>query len=305
MQYSHFLIFTRINNKLCALILIGHFFSPSAMDVRVPFFNGQTSYLAYPTLVNSFAITYLRIELRPMLPTGLILFNGQANGADYIAVLLRQGRVEFWYDLGQGPATIVSNFSLTLGEWHSIEVFRTAQNGHLIVNNQFPVTGRSPGSFGMLQLSTNLFLGGNPDLNTLPRALNITSSLSGCIRELQTQFTNGYTQLISDAIDGAGITDCTGLSPCQIYGCRNGGMCIENGTDSFECVCPIETTGMFCETQICSVNNPCQNNGACYVSAGVENVADVQCNCSLPFRGQNCTESELHIYFLRENEYEL
>lgn len=278
--------------------IVGLSFLSVATSIRVPFFNGLTSYLVLPTLTNSFAITYLRIELRPMLHTGLILFNGQVNGPDFLAVLLRRGRVEFWFNLGQGPATIISNITLTLGDWHSIEVSRTAQNGHMIINNQLPVTGSSPGTYRTLQLSTDLLLGGSPNFNTLPNTLNIATGFSGCIRELQTQYTNGYINFTADAIGGADITECPGLSPCQIYGCRNDGTCIENGTDSFECVCPIEYTGYLCETQICSVSNPCQNNGVCYVREGSEET-NVLCNCSLPFGGQYCTDSkfELHTFY--------
>lgn len=92
------------------------------------------------------------MEIRPASPDGLILLNTQLNGPDFIAVAIRGGRVELWYDLGQGPATIVSPAPLELHRWHTITATRNKTYGQLQVNNQPPVTGRSPGYFTGLQV---------------------------------------------------------------------------------------------------------------------------------------------------------
>lgn len=257
----------------------------------MPYFNGLSSYISYPTISNAFAVTTLRIEFRPLSSNGLILYNGQQSGPDYIALVLRNGYVEFWYDLGQGPARIVSSNELTLGVWHTVEATRTGQNGLIIVDNLVPMEGTSVGTFSGLQVDTNLFVGGVPYYTNLPSELDIRDGLNGCIRELSVQVDNPPVMLITDAIDGADIGQCPGLRPCDMYECQNGGLCVETSDDSFICNCPTEYSGVLCEIQLCTVSNPCQNNGLCSINVAAEQT----CTCSLPYGGQNCTESKRSI----------
>ncbi|MCG8620562.1 MAG: laminin G domain-containing protein [Proteobacteria bacterium] len=132
-------------------------------------------------------MTYLYTEIRPSSPNGLILFNRQNDGPDYIAIVLRNGLVEFYYNLGGGATVIISNINLTLGEWHSIEASRSGQSGTLIVNNQVPITGVSTGDFHSLQLSGDLLIGGALETVTLPDELGTVQHFHGCLRELRTQ----------------------------------------------------------------------------------------------------------------------
>ena len=199
--------------------------------------------------------------------------------------------MEFWYDLGQGPARIVSRTELTLGVWHTIEATRTGRNGFLIVDSLIPIEGVSVGSFSGLQVDTNLFVGGVPYYSNLPSELDILDGLNGCIRELSVQVNNPPLMLTMDAIDGADIGQCPGLRPCDRYECQNGGLCVETSDDTFVCNCPPEYSGVLCEIQLCTVSNPCQNNGLCSINVAAEQT----CTCSLPYGGQNCTESKKNV----------
>lgn len=98
------------------------------------------------------------MEIRPASPDGLILLNTQLNGPDFIAVAMRGGRVELWYDLGQGSATLVSPTPLELHRWHTITATRNKRVGQLQVNDQQPVTGTSPGYFTGLQVRDDTFI---------------------------------------------------------------------------------------------------------------------------------------------------
>lgn len=257
------------------------------INITAPHFNGNTSLLVHPTLTNSFAVTYLYTEIRPSSPNGLILFNRQNDGPDYIAIVLRNGLVEFYYNLGGGATVITSNIHLTLGEWHSIEASRSGQSGTLIVDNQLPITGVSPGDFHSLQLSGDLLIGGSPETVTLPDELGTVQHFYGCLRELCTQAMASGGQpvpLVNAAVTGVDITDCPACS------CKNGGICVERGSSLEVCKCPLDYTGLLCESELCTVNNPCQYGGQCYVMEGENSVAELMCNCSLPFGGRFCNE---------------
>ena len=253
---------------------------PTVPDTTTPYFNGNTSYLAHPTLVNAFAVTYLYIEILPSSLDGLILFNGQNNGPDYIAVLLRSGRVEFHYNLGGGSAVIASNTTLTIEEWHTIEARRNGRSGTLIVNNQMPITGESPEGYNSLQLSGDLLIGGALDMMMLPNELATNQHFYGCIRELRTQASGSQPiPIINAAVRGVDVADCPACN------CKNGGLCVEGGSGSHYCDCPLEYTGLLCESELCVINNPCQNGGQCYAEARESGIAELTCSCSLPFGG--------------------
>ena len=74
----------------------------------MPSFSGQ-SYLQYIGLRRSL-LNYASIEmvLRPTNPDGLILYDGYATdgSGDFLSLALRNGTIEFRYDLGTGPAII-------------------------------------------------------------------------------------------------------------------------------------------------------------------------------------------------------
>ena len=79
-----------------------------------------------------------------LLPVGLLVYNGElTNGnGDFMGVAMRDGRVEFKFDVGSGPATIMSD-PIPLNEWHTIRVKRTNRDGRLGLNlSEFTI---SPG----------------------------------------------------------------------------------------------------------------------------------------------------------------
>ena len=258
-------------------------------------FSGDNSYLSYNSLQNAFAITVIKVEINPNASTGLILYNGQVNnGLDYIALLLRNGFVELHYDLGFGPTTIVSNSTISLQEWHIIEVWRNGPQGQLIVDNLIPAVGAvSQGT--MLQLGDSLYLGGVRQYFTLPVELDIETGFNGCIRMLTVSSADVPISLISSAIDGAGIGECSNVLACLNDPCQNGATCSNTNFDSsFSCSCLAGFTGATCDTIVTDCADPfyCSNGGECFPVL-TDNVLVDNCECSLPFEGETCTESEL------------
>ncbi len=220
-----------------------------------------------------------------------MLYNGQASVVDYIALVLRNSFIELWFDLGQGPTTIKSSVPISLGQWQTIRVMREGRRGVLTVNDGPSVEGTSQGSFFGLQLDTNLLIGGSPYITGLPSELGIRGGLNGCIRELSTRDDGTPTELILDAITGADIGECPGLTACEMNQCQNDGICT-NLDNSFLCECSAEFSGRFCEIQVCLSNNPCQNNGVCSLETGSNGNFVPRCLCSLPYGGVNCTERQ-------------
>ena len=218
----------------------------TAIDIGVPYFTGQ-SYIVHDTLSNVYAVTSLTMELRPSSPDGLLLYNQQTNGVDYIAVLLRDGIVELWYNLGSGAATISSRTALELDTWHTIEVYRSGASGQLIVDSTLPVTGSSQGDFTGLQLGDPLFIGGVSETasGSLPPQMRGVGSYQGCIGSISSDTVP--LRLISDAISGAGVEEC----PCLTSPCLNNGACFVqtgNGSSDQHCVCSLPFTGEICNT---------------------------------------------------------
>ena len=77
--------------------------------INTPYFNGD-SYISYPSYNDTFGTTRLYLELRPNSSDGLVLYNGQINGTDYISLSL---------------SVIESRYMLDLNDWNTIEAWRT------------------------------------------------------------------------------------------------------------------------------------------------------------------------------------
>lgn len=75
-------------------------------EVVIPDFDGD-AYLELPTLENVGYSLALEIWFLTRSPDGVLLYNGQLGGGDFITLNLRNGRVEFSYNLGSGLATLV------------------------------------------------------------------------------------------------------------------------------------------------------------------------------------------------------
>ena len=87
--------------------LVGHVFVAET-PVRIPHFNGH-SHLEFQGLGRTVLVfTELEAVIKPESMDGLILYNGYTHDrkGDFIALSLRQGHVEFTFDLGTGPAVI-------------------------------------------------------------------------------------------------------------------------------------------------------------------------------------------------------
>jgi hypothetical protein len=78
------------------------------------------------------ALTWLDFEitLKPTAPNGLILYNGHRGDGfgDFMALYLRDGCVEFAYDLGTGAGIVTSQHRISLGEWHRVRTKKSVNS---------------------------------------------------------------------------------------------------------------------------------------------------------------------------------
>ncbi|XP_047579738.1 basement membrane-specific heparan sulfate proteoglycan core protein isoform X13 [Lutra lutra] len=267
----------------------------------VPYFT-QTphSFLPLPTIKDAYRKFEIKITFRPdsadglLLYSGMLLYNGQkqipgsptnlANRQpDFISFGLVGGRPEFRFDAGSGMATIRHPTPLALGQFHTVTLLRSLTQGSLIVGSLAPVNGTSQGKFQGLDLNEELYLGGYPDYDAIPKA-GLSSGFVGCVRELRIQ---GEEIVFHDLnLTAHGISHCP---TCRDRPCQNGGQCQDSESSSYVCICPAGFTGSRCEHSQALHCHP----EACGPDATCVNRPDGRgytCRCHLGRSGVRCEE---------------
>ncbi|XP_059609965.1 pikachurin [Phlebotomus argentipes] len=202
------------------------------LDLQVPSFNGS-SYLRFAPLGDS-ALIWLefKIIIKPQQEDGLLLYSGHHDYGDYISLCLNMGHMEFTFDLGSGPATVRSEFPLSMGQWHTVKISRTARLAVMKVDQLAEVMTISPNGFWHLSLPHSLFLGGVQNTQILPSNLKEKGTFVGCIQKMEV---NGRPYaIISEALGGSNIENCP--HACVARPCGPLALCVPN-LDSYECQC--------------------------------------------------------------------
>ncbi|XP_064446268.1 agrin isoform X5 [Mirounga angustirostris] len=248
-----------------------------ALHPSVPAFGGH-SFLAFPTL-RAYHTLRLALEFRALEPQGLLLYNGNARGKDFLALTLLGGRVQLWFDTGSGPAVLTSLVPIEPGRWYRLELSRHWRRGSLSVDGETPVLGHSPSGTDGLNLDTDLFVGGVPadQAAVVLERTSIRVGLRGCIRLLDVN--NQRLELSSwqgAVTRSSGVGEC-GDHPCLPNPCLGGAPCQALEAGMFHCQCP---PGRFGPT--CSVDkNPCEPN-PCHGAAPCRVLPEGEAKCECP-----------------------
>uniref|UniRef100_A0A4W5NWV5 Heparan sulfate proteoglycan 2 n=1 Tax=Hucho hucho TaxID=62062 RepID=A0A4W5NWV5_9TELE len=155
--------------------------------VTTPLFDGLDSYIAYPPLTNIHNDLRIEMEFKPMDLDGLMFFSvgKKMKTEDFVSLEMVDGYVQFRYELGTGESQAVlrSPEPVTLGQWHRVEAGRLDKDGSLTVDGGREVRRSSPGKAQGLNIHTPMYLGGVPNIEIVPKALNISDMFDGCIGE--------------------------------------------------------------------------------------------------------------------------
>ena len=140
--------------------------------------------MRYHQLTGIISTTTIRITFYPIQPTGVLLYAGDVTrSTDFISLALSNSRVEFRYNLGSGPARIMSS-PVSMYEWHTVEASRSLRSGTLIVNSAEFSNGTSPGTTSQLNVIGFLYLGGIDTYSIVSKSIGVNSGFAGCIDEL-------------------------------------------------------------------------------------------------------------------------
>ncbi|CAG5125030.1 unnamed protein product, partial [Candidula unifasciata] len=140
---------------------------------------------------------------------GLFFWQGQHPGEqkskDYLALALKNGFVEFGFQLGSGPALIRSSETVDDGFPHFVVVERDRRSGSVSIDRRAPVRGMSEGPLQTLNVPGNVFFGGVPDLDR-HTAMLFEDNFVGCLANIKLH--NKQLDFSADAIRGFNVESC-------------------------------------------------------------------------------------------------
>ncbi|GLH14886.1 Fat-like cadherin-related tumor suppressor homolog [Gryllus bimaculatus] len=243
----------------------------------------------------------LSLRIRTMHLTGNLMY--AAGKVDYNILEVENGVVQYRFDLGSGEGLVrVGSAYVSDGQWHEIQLERDGNSAKLVVDGKHVAHGSAPGNNGILNLqSTDIYLGA--EVHQHPTVLgyeDIQRGFFGCMDDvriarvsvpLHMSGASSVAVLKRFANVEFNCDPSTVLIPPGVCGsqpCLNGGTCIDNGGDDYDCTCHPRFTGSSCEidTDPCA-SSPCLYGGRCHV---VPMGNDFMCQC-LPhsrFSGKRC-----------------
>uniref|UniRef100_A0A182QZ83 Protein eyes shut n=1 Tax=Anopheles farauti TaxID=69004 RepID=A0A182QZ83_9DIPT len=226
----------------------------------------------------------IELQVRPLSEKGLILFvrtfdsNAQEQG--FISLSLQGGVVEYRVSSTRTQTAVVrSNHVLATGEWHFIRIVKYGKRLTLWVE------GKSTSIIGSVReeyvsLTRELYLGGLPDLSTLPydAISGYPVAFRGCIRNVNL---NGTRIALNESsiVASRNINDCDG-TPCGGDICARGGLCWLDEHSQPRCKCPEHAKGVNCEIQESCEIVQCRNSGHCLKNG--------RCSCGVGWTGHYC-----------------
>ncbi|KAH7975823.1 hypothetical protein HPB52_005629 [Rhipicephalus sanguineus] len=149
----------------------------------------------------------ISLEFRTRHEDGILFYVTNSNKVDFIAIFMKQGRVNVMFNCGTGPGLLTTTDVYNLGEWHSLEFSRRGQMGVLYMDNATAAQGSSQGTTSSINVKSPIYLGGLPR-NVSSQVKNnlrgVTGSFPGCIRKLEVE----DRQMLRPRVS-VGVTGCS------------------------------------------------------------------------------------------------
>lgn len=133
--------------------------------------------------------TEIEMKFKTSAKEGLLFLVGNvAQQADnvivkldetFMAIEIRDGRVLYQYNLGDGVVSIHGTKACNDGVWHTVKASRDARRGALEVDNEEILTGQSAGSHKTVNIANWMFFGGFPTQHPYEAVTNV--DFDGCI----------------------------------------------------------------------------------------------------------------------------
>nr|XP_037874357.1 basement membrane-specific heparan sulfate proteoglycan core protein isoform X3 [Bombyx mori] len=244
----------------------------------------------------------LKIRAATPVTDGIIMYCAESSRGygGFTSLTVRNGRLEFRYDLGSGstPVVLTSDRPLPANQWIDIQIARLADSVSMKINLVRSFERRLDRPAESLRFETPMFVGGVDDSTVVvnPNA-GVSGGFSGCIKDV---VLNSNAVDINSSIKSSNIQECNTYDRGDIQAsescqCENGGSC---STESTNCICPPGYTGSYCETRIASylmsppppVNpcslHPCRNGGTCKPDRN--SWMNHTCDCPLGYAGASC-----------------
>ncbi|XP_045509969.1 basement membrane-specific heparan sulfate proteoglycan core protein isoform X5 [Colias croceus] len=271
--------------------------------IEYPAFTGSAFLAIKPPQTSRYLRMSMKIKPKPPVTDGIIMYCAQSprGYGGFTSLTVRDARLEFRYDLGDGSESVVltSNKTLQPNTWTSVQVARSGQLVSLNVDMIYSHNAKlaSPKD---LNLETPLFVGGVDDSIILNNNTGVSGGFSGCIKDVKLQ--GDDLNLINSSIQSANVQECVNYDRGDIpeiesicSQCRNGGYCLS--ADSTACTCPSGYTGLICESRVPLSNQrrplgdpcsafPCKNGGTCKTDRSTR--MNYTCDCPLGYAGVNC-----------------
>ncbi|XP_072390117.1 basement membrane-specific heparan sulfate proteoglycan core protein isoform X26 [Diabrotica undecimpunctata] len=161
------------------------------------------------------------LELSTNQSSGLIFWHGQTpdddgHGHDYISLAIKNGYLEYSFDLGKG-AVVIKNKKRRIddGDRHSVILKRDGKRGSIEIDNTWVEEGEAEGSSTSLNAEGNIYIGGTPNISRMT-GNKFTKGFNGCIHGFELQ-NSQRLDLGIKAINGLNVKPCSSFIGRDIW----------------------------------------------------------------------------------------
>uniref|UniRef100_A0A146MHL0 Laminin subunit alpha n=2 Tax=Lygus hesperus TaxID=30085 RepID=A0A146MHL0_LYGHE len=214
----------RNDSDVCALPLYPKI-EDSNEDVGLKLGASPSSRIEFVNLKPKIKHNYdFSIDVKTVASEGVVFFTANPRSPDYISVFIKDGKVNYGWDLGSGEALLESLTSVNDGKWHTIEFKRQGESGLLLIDGVEESEGKSSGQTKSLNVSAPFYVGGiSPavpkEKQTPLRGANNT--LDGCVRNVRLNG-NPFNRDKKQRLD-FGVIPCSDNYESGVYFAPEGG----------------------------------------------------------------------------------